>query len=87
MRPWLSAVLYLVMGWLITIAFVPLIQSMTAATLWLLVAGGLSYAVGLAFFALDRVLLHKKYFWMHEIFHIFVLGGSALHTIVMFLIL
>jgi len=87
MLPWLSAVLYLVMGWLITVAFVPLIQSMTAATLWLLVAGGLSYTVGLAFFALDRVLPHKKYFWMHEIFHVFVLGGSTLHTIVMFLIL
>lgn len=83
----LSMGLYLVMGWLIAIAFSSLVQNMTAASLWTLVAGGLSYTFGVVFFALEHILPPKKYFWMHEIFHVFVLGGSILHTIVMFQIL
>src|SRR3989338_7907651 len=73
--PWLSGILYILMGWLIAIAFAPLIESMTLGALWLLVAGGFSYTIGAAFFALDRILPHKKFFWMHESFHVFVLGG------------
>lgn len=78
--------LYVVMGWLIVIAFAPLQVSMSVGQLWLLVSGGISYTVGVIFFVLDRVLIRRRYFWMHEIFHLFVLGGSALHTIVMFTI-
>ncbi len=80
----LPVILYAVMGWLIAIAFSPLIEGMSGTTLILLIAGGLSYTIGILFFTLERVLPPRKYFWMHEIFHVFVLGGSALHTIVMF---
>lgn len=80
----LPVVLYAVMGWLIVIAFLPLIERMDAVSLLFLVAGGLSYTFGILFFALERVLEPRRYFWMHELFHMCVLGGSALHTIVMF---
>ncbi len=85
--PFITVTLYVIMGWLIAIAFPLLVQNMTVMALRLLVAGGISYTLGVAFFALEHVLRQRKYFWMHEVFHVFVLGGSTLHTIVMFLIL
>ncbi len=87
MPPAISGLLYVGMGWLIAVAFSPLIEGMSEVSLWLLVSGGLFYTLGVLFFALERVTQNRKYFWMHEVFHVFVLGGSALHTIVMFLLL
>lgn len=87
LAPPLSAGLYLLMGWLIAIAASPLIQNMSQSALWLLLLGGVSYTLGIVFFALESVLPQRKYFWMHEIFHLFVLGGSALHTVLMFQLL
>lgn len=85
-HPAIPVALYVIMGWLIVIALSPLTQNMTRAALWLLVAGGIAYTSGVLFFALEKILPPRKYFWMHEIFHVFVLAGSALHTVVMFLI-
>ncbi|MBI2627381.1 hemolysin III family protein [Candidatus Nomurabacteria bacterium] len=85
--PAVSISLYIAMGWLITIAFSPLMNGINTATLWLLISGGVSYTLGAIFFALERVLPQRKYFWAHEIFHVFVLGGSTLHTIAMFFLL
>ena len=82
-----AVALYVVMGWVIVIALAPLQETMETTVLWLLFAGGVSYTLGVAFFALDRILPQRKYVWMHEIFHLFVLGGSALHTVVMFSLL
>lgn len=72
-RPrWISAVLYLALGWSI-VGFLPaLIQAMPAAGLWLLVAGGLCYSVGCIFYVL------KKIPYMHSIFHLWVVAGSVL---------
>ncbi|MBE7036175.1 MAG: hemolysin III family protein [Ruminococcaceae bacterium] len=69
-----SMVCYLVMGWLIIIAFKPLMDAIgfIPGTL-LLLLGGISYTVGIIFFAL------KKIPYMHGIWHIFVLLGSVLH--------
>ena len=72
-RPrWISAVLYLLLGWSVA-AFIPaLIESLPAAGLWLLLAGGLCYTVGCVFYVL------KKIPYMHSIFHVLVLAGSVL---------
>ncbi|MEK7176778.1 MAG: hemolysin III family protein [Patescibacteria group bacterium] len=86
-HPALSTALYLFLGWLIVLAIAPLRASLSPAELALLFFGGLSYTLGVVFFALDKVLAPRKHFWMHEIFHVFVLGGSTLHTILMFLLL
>jgi hemolysin III len=75
-RPrWISAVVYLVMGWLVVITIQPLIANIAPAGLWLLVAGGLCYTVGTIFYVL------KKVRYMHAIWHVFVLAGSILHFI------
>lgn len=72
-RPrWVSAVIYVAMGWCI-IAFVPaLYEMMDLVGFWLLLSGGISYTVGAIFY------LFKKVKYMHSIFHVFVLAGSIL---------
>jgi hemolysin III len=72
---WISTALYLLMGWLIVLAIGPLLRSMaTAGVLWL-AAGGLSYSLGVVFFAWRRLPFH------HAIWHLFVLCGSVCHVI------
>lgn len=68
-----SVVCYIAMGWVIVIAIRPLLQKMDAACLWLLVAGGVFYTVGVIFYAIKWV----RYF--HPVWHIFVLMGSVCH--------
>lgn len=79
-RPrWISAVLYLLMGWCI-IWFAPaMFPIIPAGGLWLLVVGGLCYSVGCVFYVL------KKIPYMHSIFHVFVLAGSVCHFFCIYL--
>lgn len=79
--------LYLSMGWVIIFFLKTLIDSMSHQALLFLFLGGISYTVGVIFFALESKVPQKKYFWMHEIFHIFVLLGTAFHTCMMFYLL
>ena len=75
----LSTILYLVMGWLIVVAFVPLNTTLPTAGLWWLFAGGLSYTIGVIFFALDNIIPRTRWWGLHELFHLFVIGGSFCH--------
>ena len=68
-----SVVCYIAMGWVIVIAIRPLLEKMDALCLWLLVAGGVFYTVGVIFYAIKKV----RYF--HSVWHIFVLMGSLCH--------
>jgi hemolysin III len=70
----LSVVIYLLMGWLALVAIRPLARALPGAALAGLVAGGVLYTTGVLFYALD-----KKISFGHEIFHLFVLAGSACH--------
>lgn len=73
-HPMFSTGLYLLMGWLVVVAVDPLFARVpTPGLLWLL-AGGLSYTVGVVFFAMDSWLKHG-----HLIWHIFVMLGTACH--------
>lgn len=70
----LSTSLYLLMGWIIVIAIEPLLANIpTAGLLWLL-AGGLFYTVGVAFFATDSRLQYGHFIW-----HLFVIAGTTCH--------
>ncbi|MCU0811728.1 MAG: hemolysin III family protein [Thiobacillaceae bacterium] len=70
----LSVIIYVVMGWVVVVAMVPLLQALgTAGFAWLAV-GGVFYTTGIIFFALDSRLKHA-----HGIWHLFVLAGSAAH--------
>jgi hemolysin III len=72
--PILSTGLYLFMGWIVVIAIDPLVARVPTAGLLWLIAGGLSYTVGVAFFATDSRLQYG-----HLIWHLFVMAGTACH--------
>lgn len=72
---WLPAVLYLALAWLIVIAIGPLAAKIQFAGLAWLLAGGLSYTVGIAFFAAKTVP------YCHFVWHLFVLAGTACHFV------
>ena len=69
----LSAWLYVAMGWLVIFAIVPVIHNVPNKSLWFLLAGGLSYTGGVAFY------LFQKIPFFHLVFHLFILGGSICH--------
>lgn len=86
---WFSSILYIGMGWTCVLAFGQIVQALPmAAFLWLL-AGGLIYTVGGVIYALKLSLFNSRhpYFGSHEIFHLFVMGGSFCHYIFMLYIL
>jgi len=65
--------LYLGMGWIIVLAIQPMIESVAPGGLYLLVAGGLAYTLGVVFFVWEKLTFN------HAIWHVFVLAGSVLH--------
>lgn len=71
--PLVSALVYLFMGWLILVAFKPLIMSVPLGSVAMLIIGGLAYSAGTIFYLWERLPYH------HAIWHLFVLTGSAFH--------
>jgi hemolysin III len=80
---WLRMTLYLVMGWLVVFALSPLRAALPAAAIGWLTAGGVAYSVGAVILAMDRPHLWPGKFSAHDLWHLFVLGGSACHFVVM----
>ncbi len=76
---WLSTLIYLIMGWLVIIAFYPLFQAIPLnGIIWFLL-GGLFYSVGAIIYALKRPNPFPGVFGFHEIWHFFVMAGSFCH--------
>jgi len=73
-HPIVSTSLYLLMGWLVVIAANPLYERVPASGLFWLVAGGLAYTIGVAFFATDTRLRYGHFIW-----HVFVMAGTSCH--------
>ena len=74
-HPIISTGLYLLMGWLIVIAIEPLsARGVPISGLLLLLAGGMAYTAGVAFYALDARLRYGHFIW-----HLFVMTGTACH--------
>jgi len=67
--------IYLIMGWACLFTLDPMIKGMSPQAFNLLVAGGASYSIGVIFYILD----HFPIPYMHQIWHVFVIGGSACH--------
>ena len=78
-HPIISTSLYLLMGWLILIAVNPLDARVPASGLLWLVAGGVAYTAGVAFFAADSRLRYSHFIW-----HLFVMAGTACHYFAVF---
>ena len=83
---WLSTSIYVIMGWLSITAFVPLMKTVGWGGFGTLLAGGIAYTVGALIYALKKPnLAILKSFGFHEIFHVFVMIGSAFHVAFMFI--
>lgn len=83
---WVSSVLYIGMGWTCVLAFTQILNNMSPAAFAWLLAGGIIYTLGGVIYALKLPLFNSKHknFGSHEIFHLFVMGGSACHFVVMY---
>ncbi len=77
----ISLSLYILMGWLLVIAVKPMLEKLPIEFFMWLLAGGIVYTVGTIFYAI------KKIPYNHAIWHIFVLSGSVIHFIGIFLYL
>lgn len=77
----MSTIFYVAMGWLIIVAWQPLVASIPTGGIVLLVAGGLMYTLGTLFYVWRGFPYH------HAIWHLFVLAGSILHffTVIIYL--
>ena len=71
--PRVSVMTYLLMGWIALGLIYPLYVSLPGAGLWLLVAGGIFFSLGVFFY------VAKKVKYTHAIWHLFVLGGCSCH--------
>lgn len=69
----LSLTLYALMGWLIIVAIKPMITNLSAGMLLFILGGGLCYTIGIYFYAKEKIPYN------HAIWHVFVMGGTALH--------
>jgi len=83
---WVSSILYIGMGWACVLAFTQILNALSPAAFGWLLAGGIIYTAGGIIYALKLPIFNKlhKNFGSHEIFHLFVMGGSICHFIVMY---
>lgn len=86
---WLSAAIYIVLGWISVSALPQMLRQLPGAALAWLVAGGVFYTIGGVIYALKLPGLEKKIpgFGAHELFHLFVMAGSACHYLMVLLYL
>lgn len=77
---WLTTLIYIIMGWLILIAFGPLMRALPAGGIFWLVAGGIIYSVGGVIYTLRKPNLFPR-FGYHELWHAIVLIAAACHYI------
>lgn len=73
-QPWLSTVLYVLMGWAVLMAAMPLVDHLPVASMTWLVAGGIAYTVGTLFFMMDARVRYA-----HAVWHGFVAAGTGCH--------
>lgn len=78
---WLTSGLYILMGWMVVLAMQPIIAALSPEGFQWLLAGGIIYTIGGIIYALKWPFKNNKWFGFHELFHIFVLGGSFCHFV------
>ncbi len=69
-----SLFIYIVMGWIVVIAIVPLAHTLSWTGVAWIASGGIAYTIGTVFYLYDHRFAH----W-HGIWHLFVIAGSTLH--------
>ena len=83
---WFSSLIYIAMGWVCILAITKILSSMPRAGFMWLLAGGIIYTAGGIIYAMKLPFFnsHHRYFGSHEIFHLFVMGGSLCHYVMMY---
>lgn len=83
---WFSSLIYIAMGWVCVLAFSKIIAALPASAFGWLLAGGIIYTAGGIIYALKLPIFNTRHknFGSHEIFHLFVMGGSFCHYIMMY---
>lgn len=83
---WFSSLLYIGMGWVCVLAFTQIVNALSPAAFGWLLAGGIIYTIGGIIYALKLPVFDSMHpsFGSHEIFHLFVMGGSICHFILMY---
>lgn len=83
---WFSSIIYIAMGWVCVSVFGQLWTSLSRPAFGWLLAGGLIYTAGGVIYALKLPVFNRLHpnFGSHEIFHLFVIGGSICHFICMY---
>ncbi|MGN0369035.1 MAG: hemolysin III family protein [Butyrivibrio sp.] len=83
---WFSSVIYIAMGWVCVAVFGQLWNTLPGAAFAWLLAGGIIYTIGGIIYAIKPKAFDSKHkmFGLHEIFHLFVMGGSFCHFIFMY---
>lgn len=83
---WFSSTIYIAMGWTCVLVFGTLWDTLPHTAFAWLLAGGIIYTIGGIIYALKLPIFNTlhKYFGSHEIFHLFVMGGSMCHFIFMY---
>ncbi|MBR0381757.1 MAG: hemolysin III family protein [Eubacterium sp.] len=83
---WVSSIIYISMGWACIFVFRSLLTDLPPAAFGWLLAGGIVYTIGGILYGLKLPVFNRlpKCFGSHEIFHLFVMGGSICHYIFMY---
>ena len=76
---WLYTAMYVGLGWVVVVQGQAFLQGMTTEVTMLVVAGGLVYTAGAIVYATKRPNLFGGRFGFHDLWHLFVLGGSGCH--------
>lgn len=77
----ITVILYVVMGWFIVI-FYPAMSLISPEIMLFILFGGIAYTIGVIFYAIGHKLK-----WMHGVFHLFVLLGTGLQLVGVFLLI
>jgi hemolysin III len=78
---WVTAGIYLVMGWLSVFAIKEMILTMPLGALLWLLAGGLFFTFGAVIYITKKMDFFPNVFGFHEVWHIFVTLGCLCHFI------
>jgi hemolysin III len=86
---WLGSAIYISMGWTCLLAFSPIVHNLPRPAFFLLLTGGIIYTIGGIIYALKLPIFDHfpKSFGRHEVFHLFVMGGSFCHYLMAYLYL
>ena len=78
---WVRVTLYILMGWIAIIAIGPIRTALPPKALWWLIGGGVAYTGGVVFYATEWPRLWPNVFDGHDVWHLFVMAGSACHYV------